>query len=168
MLIRKTIRQPVPHRSASIRKPARIGPSTADSPMIGPNGTKAFWRSSGVKLAFTIASPCGIITAPKKPWATRAAMSRPALGARPLSSEAAVKPAMPMMNRRRRPSRSPARALVIRPTAKVSVYAASTHCSVDSLPPRSARMEGPARLAMVASSRSMTSATMTTHRTIHR
>ena len=32
--------------------------------MIGPNGMNAFCRSSGWKDCFTIASPCGIITAP--------------------------------------------------------------------------------------------------------
>ena len=89
--------------------------------MIGPNGMKAFCRSAGVKLDFTMASPCGIITAPKNPWATRAAIRKPALGANPQSSEATVKPTMPIRNIRRRPTRSPARAEVIRPTAKVKV-----------------------------------------------
>ncbi len=79
-----------------------------------------------------------------------------------------MKPTMPMMNIRRRPTRSPARAEMTSPTAKDMVYAASTHCRVLWLPPRSARIDGPARLAMVASSRSMTSAMMTTAMTIQR
>ena len=95
-------------------------------------------------------------------------MSAPAVGARPHSSEATVKPAMPMMNIRRRPTRSPARAEMTRPIAKAIVYAASTHCRVAVPPPSSAWIEGPARLAIVASSRSMTSAMMTTAMTIQR
>ena len=79
-----------------------------------------------------------------------------------------MKPTMPMMNIRRRPTRSPSRAETTRPIAKDIVYAASTHCRVLALPPRSARIEGPARLAMVASSRSMTSAMITTAMTIQR
>ena len=107
-LIRKIIRQPLPNRSASMRKPARIGPSTAASPMIGPNGMNAFCRSSGWKDCFTMASPCGIITAPNAPCSTRKAISAPAVGASAESSDATVNPAMPMMNIRRRPTRSPA------------------------------------------------------------
>ena len=98
--------------------------------MIGPNGMNAFCRSSGWKDCFTIASPWGIITAPKSPCRTRNAISAPAVGASPHSSEATVKPAMPMMNIRRRPTRSPARAEMTSPTAKDIVYAASTHCRV--------------------------------------
>ena len=41
MLIRKIIRQPPPKRSASTSQPARIGPPTADRPMIGPNAPNA-------------------------------------------------------------------------------------------------------------------------------
>lgn len=120
-MIQKIDRQPEPSRSASSRKPARIGPSTADRPITGPNGMNAFCRSASVNADFTIASPCGIITAPKSPWAQRAAISSPAVGASPQSSEAVVKPTMPIRNIRRRPTTSPSRALVSRPTAKVSV-----------------------------------------------
>ena len=62
-----------------------IGPSTAASPMIGPNGMNAFCRSSGWNDCFTIASPWGIITAPKSPCRTRNAISAPAVGASPHS-----------------------------------------------------------------------------------
>ncbi len=136
--------------------------------MTGPNGMNAFCRSSGGNDCFTMASPCGIITAPKRPCRTRKAISQPAVGARPHSSDASVKPAMPTMNILRRPTMSPARAEVTSPTAKARVYAASTHCRVVAPPPSSSRIEGPARLAMVASRRSITSATITTTITIHR
>ncbi len=102
-------------------QPARIGPATPASPMTGPNGMKALPSWSGGKATFTMARPCGIITAPKRPCRMRAPMSQPAPGASPQASDASVKPAMHTRNIRRRPSRSPRRPLVTRPRAKAAV-----------------------------------------------
>ena len=52
---------------------------------------------------------CGNNIAAAPPCNTRAAISALASGARPHSAEASSKPAMPSMNRRRRPWRSPNR-----------------------------------------------------------
>jgi len=82
---------------------------------------KAFCRSSGWKLAFTMARPWGIIVAPNRPCSTRKPMRVSGLGASPQASDETAKPAMPMMNIGRRPTMSPSRADVTRPTAKASV-----------------------------------------------
>jgi len=63
-LMKKIIRQPASSQFASIRTPAMIGPATADSPITGPNSANALPISSAGKIAFRIAKPCGIITAP--------------------------------------------------------------------------------------------------------
>ena len=115
-----------------------------------------------------MASPCGIITAPKSaledPEGDQRAGGRRQPGEQRGDGEAG-----------HADDEHPAPADEVagpggddQPDAKDIVYAASTHCRVLWLPPRSARIDGPARLAIVASSRSMTSATMTTAMTIQR
>ncbi len=66
-------------------------------------------RSPAGKVTRMIASTCGFISAAVSPCSTRAAISTAGLVARPQSAEAAVKPAMPAMNKRLRPYRSPSR-----------------------------------------------------------
>ena len=98
-----------------------IGAATADSPMTGPNRAKAFVISSSAKTSLIIPKPCGIRTAPNAPCSARVAISICGETASAESSEAPVKPAIPIMKSRRRPIRSPRRAPVISSTAKVSV-----------------------------------------------
>ena len=71
--------------------------------MTGPNIANAFGSSPGGKAALMIPKPCGIRTAAKAPCSRRAATSMPLDTARPQSTEAAMKPAEPTRNSRRRP-----------------------------------------------------------------
>ena len=120
-LTRKMARQPVPSRSASTSAPPMIGAATADRPITGPNNAKAFVTSCSSKTSLIIPKPCGIRTAPNAPWSARVAISIPGDTASALSTDAAVKPAIPIMKRRRRPTRSPSRAPATSRTANVRV-----------------------------------------------
>ena len=60
---------------------------------------------------------CGIAAAAPKPCTTRAAISSVPVWDSPDAAEASVNTAMPMMNRFRRPRRSPSRPAVIISTA---------------------------------------------------
>ncbi|GAA4105926.1 hypothetical protein GCM10022214_86520 [Actinomadura miaoliensis] len=115
------MRQPVPNRSAPVSQPASTGPPTDDSPMTGPKAANAVPTSFGGNIRLIMPRPCGSISAPNRPWATREPTSMPGDWASPHSSEAAVKPAAPTRNMRRRPYRSPSRPPVIRPIAMASV-----------------------------------------------
>jgi hypothetical protein len=95
-------------------------------------------------------------------------MSSSLLCAIPQASDIAVNPIIPTRNIRRRPTMSPSRPEITSPIANASVYAARIHCRVLCPPPISRRMEGPAMLTMVASSRSMTSAARMQANTTHR
>src|SRR5690349_10744514 len=167
-LTRKIERQPRPARSPSVSAPPSTGAATALSPITGPKAANAFVISSSAKTSLIIPKPCGMSSAPNAPWTTRAAIRVPGVGAAAHSADAVVKPTIPTMNTRRRPKRSPSRPPVISSTAKASVYAAPSHCSVVALPPRSARMDGAATLTIVPSMRSMTSAISTIASTAQR
>ena len=75
--------------------------------------------------------------------------------ASPLNSEAAENSATPTMNRRLRPSRSPARPPSSRKPPKTSVYALTTHCKLDGEKCRPRWIEGSATFTTVASSTTM-------------
>ncbi len=62
-------------------------------------------------------SAWGTMTAAKAPWSSRAAISRPDVGASAHSSDMTVKPHDPTTNMKRRPRMSPIRAAGIRPSA---------------------------------------------------
>ena len=102
-LMRKIVRQPAPRMSRSTSAPPSTGPSTALSPITGPNRPNALPISSGGKTWRMIPKPCGIRSAANRPWTRRAAISVPVVGASPHSTDEAVKPATPIRNRRRRP-----------------------------------------------------------------
>lgn len=87
----------------SVSSAPSIGPETAPRPTIAPNMPKTLPRSCGGKVTWMIASTCGTIMAAMPPWRMREATSTSGLGAMPQSSEAVVKPAMPMRKRRLRP-----------------------------------------------------------------
>ena len=120
MLIRNIGRQPRPNRFASISTPASSGPPTADSPRIGPNALNALPMCSRGKTEPRIPNPWGMSSAPNAPWTSRATMIEAGSQARPQASEAAVNPAMPIRNVRRRPYLSPSRPPVTSSTPRDS------------------------------------------------
>ncbi len=74
-----------------------------------------------------IARICGSMSPAVQPCSTRAPTSVSAVGASAHSAEAAVKPAVPARNIRRRPRMSPSRPPVTSVTAHASVYPAMIH-----------------------------------------
>ncbi len=92
------------------------------------------------------------------PCATRAVIRNVGSWATAQANEAMVNPAAPMTKRFFRPNLSPSRPPTTRATAKASVYAPTTHCTVLLPPPRARSIGVAARLTIVASSRSMISA----------
>ena len=88
--------------------------------MTGPNSPNALGRSSVENAERMMPKPWGIISAAASPWVRRNTISTRVSGAIPLSSELTVKSAMPIMNSRRRPNRSPRRPPTTRPTASAS------------------------------------------------
>lgn len=83
------------------------GPTAAATPPSPDQAPTARARSSGWKTAWISASEPGVSSAPPTPWSARAAISTPASGARPHSSEAAANHTTPITKTRRRPKRSP-------------------------------------------------------------
>ena len=103
MLIRKIGRQVRPAMSALMRKPATMGPSTAEAPITGPNALKTRGSCSRENVPIRMPMPCGISSAPKPPCTSRPAISMAGSADRPHHSEARVNPAMPIRNMRRLP-----------------------------------------------------------------
>ena len=75
MLMRNTLRQPSPQRSASTSHPPSTGPATAASPLTPPISPYMGARSRGVYRACTEASSCGTMSAANSPCAMRVATS---------------------------------------------------------------------------------------------
>jgi hypothetical protein len=125
-------------------------------------------------IAFAISRGCGnIVTiipritaeliAPPMPWTKRAAISTPCDCASPQASEAKVKTAIPAMNSRLRPSRSPSRpASSSRPPNAIR-YAFTTHARPDCVKPRSRWIDGSATFTIVWSRMTMS---IPAHRTM--
>ena len=103
MLIRNIGRQARPAISALMINPATIGPSTAETPMTGPNAVNAPRSCSRENAAMRMLMPCGISRAPNPPCTSRPAISMTGSTDRPHQREAAVNPAMPIRNMRRLP-----------------------------------------------------------------
>ncbi len=74
-LIRKIMRQPLPNRSASISRPATIGPRTADRPETGPRIAHALPISFGGKMSRIRPKTCGSMIAPSTPCSARKPIS---------------------------------------------------------------------------------------------
>ncbi len=137
------------------------GPLTAPSPTTAPNSPNTLPRSCAGKVACTIDSTCGTISAAIAPCRMREATSISGFAANPHSAEAIVKPPMPMRNSFLRPWMSPRRPPVIRPAAKASAYPAVIHWIWLSVAPAFCWMDGIAMLTIVTSTRSMKAAVMT-------
>lgn len=116
-LIKKTERQPRCSTSSAISPPPMIWPVIDARPWMLPCTPITRRRCPGAKWTWMIESTCGHIAAPAKPCSSRPAISALALGAAAQSAEAAVKPATPILNSRRRPKMSPSRPAVINETA---------------------------------------------------
>jgi hypothetical protein len=108
-----------------------------------------------VNVVVTSAIVFGPAAAAPTPCAIRAAISRPAVGARPPARDATVNRATPPTNRRRRPKVSPARPPSRSRPPKVSVYALMTHDRFVAEKCRPVWMRGSATFITVASSTSM-------------
>ncbi len=98
-LIRKTQRQPGPSTS----QPPTNGPTAAATPPSPDQAPTAAARSSGWKTDWISASEPGVRSAPPTPCRARAAMSTPAPGAIPHSSDARANHTTPMTKTFRRP-----------------------------------------------------------------
>jgi hypothetical protein len=102
-------------------------------------------------MVMRIESAVGVITAAPTPCTARAAISAAGDHASPHRSDAAVKKRIPIMNMRRRPSRSAERPPSSRRPPKVSAYALITHWSPCAEKPRSFSIDGSATITIAAS-----------------
>jgi hypothetical protein len=106
MLMKKIHSQPGPSTSGPPISQAAVAPMPPSAPQI----PSALFRSAlSVKVVAMIERAVGVMIAAPAPWTTRAARSAAGDQASPHMSDAAVKSRTPVMNRRRRPSRSAAR-----------------------------------------------------------
>ncbi len=110
------------HESVSVRRPPSISPTAPPPAAIALQIPSALVRSRpSAKVVVTIESAAGETSAAPRPCAARPAISIPAEVARPFTSEAIVKSAIPAMNTRWRPKRSPARPPSSRKPPNISV-----------------------------------------------
>ena len=114
-----------------------------------------------------IANAAGVISAAPNPCAARAPTSTPAVEANPLTRDAVVKTARPVIRTRRRDSRSAIRPPSSNPPPDISRYAVTTHCRSPLLNCRSAPMVGNAVLTTEMSNTTSTCATNASARTAH-
>ena len=103
-------------------------------------------RRSGGNASASKVRVSGVTIAAPMPWDARAAISSAVEGASAAAAEDAVKSAIPVMNMRLRPKRSPSAAPVSRSTAYASTYALTVHSSDWIEAPRSRWMLGKATL----------------------
>ena len=101
------------------------------NPEMAAHTPKASPRSRGSKLTCTSDNVAGIMAAAPTACAVRAATSRPIVGARPHAADAIPNSASPMRNTRLRPNMSPVRPSGMSSDAKTSVYALSTHSTLE-------------------------------------
>ena len=98
-LMKNTSRQD----TASISHPPRNGPIAVATPPRPDHAPMAAIRSSSANEACRMARLPGVSSAPPTPCRARAAISTPAVGATPHSSDAAANQTMPITNTLRRP-----------------------------------------------------------------
>src|SRR5436190_1651639 len=150
------------HPAYFVRIPPKSTPAAAPLPPIAPQMPSALLRSEpSPNVVVMIASVAGEMIAAPRPWTARAAISTPIEFARPHAREAAEKTAIPIMNMRLRPSRSPARPPSSRKPPKAIVYEVITHCRSFSATFSAVLIEGSATLTIETSSTVMKNATQT-------
>src|SRR5262249_31191911 len=135
-LTQKIHSQLMPSTSA----PPTSAPLATDSPVIALTIPIAAPRRSGGNAALRSARPSGITSADPAPWTARATINASTLGASAAATDAAVNRPSPSANSLRRPYRSPTTAPVISSTAKLRLYALTTHSSCSTDAPRSRRI----------------------------
>lgn len=116
-MTQNTGRHEVPKRSAAISSPPTSWPDIVAMPMTAPSTPNAFGRRAAGISTWITAKTCGNIAAAPRPWTSRAAIRLPEPGASAQPTEDRVNSAIPVMNSRLRPKRSPSRAPVIRARA---------------------------------------------------
>src|SRR4029079_3728498 len=145
-------------------RPSVIGPPTshaavAPTPPIAAQMPSALLRSApSANVVATIDSAVGVMIAAAMPCTTRAATSASTDPASPHASEASANSAVPVMNTRRRPSRSAARPPSSKRPPKLSRYALSTHWRSLGAKLRSAPIDGSATTTMAESRMTMKNA----------
>ena len=105
------------HPNWVVRMPPTTGPAPAAMLPIAVVMPNTWARCSTGYSGSTSAVAVGTINAPPIAWTTRPMTSTIALGARPHSSDAAVKITLPRRNARLRPNASAIRPAVSRPAA---------------------------------------------------
>jgi hypothetical protein len=150
------------HPAYFVRIPPNNTPAAAPLPPIAPQMPSALFRSEpSSNVVVMIDSVAGETIAAPTPCTARAAMRTPIELARPQTSDAAEKTATPIMNSRRRPSRSAARPPSRRKPPNVIVYAIRTHCNVLSDTWSEFLIDGSATLTIETSRIVMKNATQT-------
>src|SRR5439155_26370451 len=145
-----------------VRMPPKSTPAAAPLPPIAPQIPTALFRSDpSSNVVMMIASVAGDTIAAPIPCTVRAPIRKPIEVARPQKSDAIENSAIPIMNIRRRPSRSAARPPSSRRPPNVIVYAMSTHCSVFSDTFSDVLIDGSATLTIETSRTVMNIATQT-------
>lgn len=87
---------------------------------MAPKKPNARPRSAPANSCWISAEFCGAIAPADSPWASRAAISQPMLGAAPASALNSTNPVSASMNSRRRPNASPSRPAGTRVSPKAS------------------------------------------------
>jgi len=133
-----------------------------------PQMPSALFRSppSG-KMFMTIESAAGSTMAAPSPWIPRMMTRTVSVVARPPPSDPAAKTPRPIINSRRRPSRSAARPPSSRKPPKVNPYAETTHCRSDPEKCSFAPMVGSETLTIVRSTMVMKYATTSSAKARH-
>ena len=140
--LRNAARHPQVSPNAEIRPPPSTWPPTVPTPENAPKRLIAFSRAAPVRECWKLARICGIITAAARPCVVRAASRKNGSGASPTASEVMTSEPVPIMNRRRRPKRSPMRPQRMRPEAKAAENRPTMRAEVASLAPMSALTPG--------------------------
>jgi hypothetical protein len=145
-----------------------MGPTALEMPTVALNRPNARARSRPVNSCWISAEFCGARKPAAMPWARRAAMTSPTLGAAPTAALHSTKADSEIRKIRRRPTASPSRPATTRARAKVSAYPETTHCTVAGPVCRSRCIEGSATDTIVTSKRIMKPATRVTHNACQR
>ena len=109
------------HPANAVSAPPTSGPDAAPAPPIAPHAPSTAPRRPWGVAAVSRVRDRGAKTAAPTPWTVRAATRTPTVGARAAAVEPSVNTAMPTVNIRRRPNRSPRAAPPSRSAAKARV-----------------------------------------------
>src|SRR5215469_8845588 len=152
-----------------VSSPPSSSPTAPPAPAIAPYTPNALPRSAGsVNVTVSVDSAAGASIAPNAPCAPRPITSIANPVAAPPRADAPAKPTRPIINIRRRPTRSDSRPPNSSNPPKASEYAVTTHCRSALENPSALWAEGSAIVTIVASSTTISWASPTTPRTHQR